>query len=204
MGGFDGSAVYDVELVSLDPILSPVPDCLTQLNPFPMTSYSAAGALDYSGTSSIFSRTVLETHRIGHFAGGGIPYVCGGGPSYYSDLCHKYVATSDEWVISGTMTESRGFCGYDSSESWGLVMAGGYDGYLLNYLSSVESTSNGETFGNLPDLEKENQQNCLVVVDDERIFTCGGDQGSGTDTFLFSNTTKLWSRYIGLLRTYFQ
>ena len=200
MGGFDGSAVYDVELVSLDPILSPVPDCLTELNPFPMTSYSSAGALDYSGTSSIFSRTVLETHRIGHFAGGGIPFVCGGSGV---DLCYRYVAASDEWVISGTMTEERGYCGYDSSESWGLVMAGGYDGYLSNYLSSVESTSNGETFGNLPDLEKENQQNCLVVVDDERIFTCGGGQ-EPTDTFLFSNTTKLWSRYTGLLRTLFQ
>ena len=39
----------EVELVSIDPVLHPVPDCLTQLNPLPEPHGGAAGALDYSG-----------------------------------------------------------------------------------------------------------------------------------------------------------
>ena len=139
--------------------------------------------------------TDLDTYRIDHFAGGGIPFVCGGyANSTYTDVCHKYVATSDEWVISGTMAEARAQTGYGSSESWGLVMAGGFN---FNYLSSIESTDNGEIFRTLPDLEIENFDSCLVVVDDDRIFTCGGFLGT-TDTFIFSNKTNLWSRYIHL------
>jgi len=104
---FDDGYLYDVELVSLDPITSPVPDCLTQLNPFPIPSYGSAGANDYLGT----------------------PYFCGGytGSGNYNDICHKYVAASDEWVESGNMTEPRAYSGYGSSESWGLVMVGGGD-----------------------------------------------------------------------------
>ena len=52
IGGYyyDGGSVYldDVELVSLDPDLHPVPDCLTQLNPLPTPVDLVAGALDYS------------------------------------------------------------------------------------------------------------------------------------------------------------
>ena len=53
IGGYNSNAVslYDVELVSLDRISSPVPDCLTQLNQFPGFATSSAGALDYSGKS---------------------------------------------------------------------------------------------------------------------------------------------------------
>ena len=71
-----------------------------------------------------------QAHQIkGCFAEGGIPYVCGGyhqDGDTYSDLCYKYVAALDDWDISGTMSEERRNSGYGSSESWGLVMTGGY------------------------------------------------------------------------------
>ena len=41
----------EVELVSIDPVLYPVPDCLSQLNPLPEPHGGAAGALDYSRKS---------------------------------------------------------------------------------------------------------------------------------------------------------
>ena len=133
------------------------------------------------------------------FAEGGIPFICGGWP--YHGSCYKYVAKSDNWVTSGTMAEIRGLSGYGSSESWGLVMAGGYSN---EFLSSVESTYNGEIFGTLPDLEIEVDRSCVVVIDDGNIFTCGGvgnDGSSKTDTFIFSNASNLWSRYTQLGRT---
>ena len=129
-------------------------------------------------------------------AEGGIPFVCGGwnalGAGYGS--CYKYVAKSDNWVISGTMAEQRAYSGYGSSESWGLVMAGGYSNKLL---SSVESTYNGEIFGTLPDLEIEMDRSCVVVIDDDNVFTCGGyaeSTSTRTDTYIFSNASNLWSR----------
>ena len=97
------------------------------------------------------------------------------------------------------MAEERAYSGYGSSESWGLVMAGGYNNA---FLSSVESTYNGEIFGTLPDLEIEVDRSCVVVIDDGNIFTCGGNDGSTkTDTCIFSNASNLWSRYTQLGRT---
>ena len=56
IGGFGGLgfALDDVELVSLDPISQPVPDCLTELNPLPEETDYAAGALDYSSTLTLY------------------------------------------------------------------------------------------------------------------------------------------------------
>ena len=51
IAGYDGSKIDDVELVSLDPILQPLPECLTELNPFPLSVSGLAGALDYSSES---------------------------------------------------------------------------------------------------------------------------------------------------------
>ena len=103
------------------------------------------------------------------------------------------MANSDEWVISGTIAEARSSSGYGSSESWGLVMAGGYNGGSSS--SRVETTYNGKKFGILPDLEVESHRSCVVVIDEENIFTCGGYLTSATDTFIFSNSTNIWSRY---------
>ena len=124
---------------------------------------------------------------------GRIPFVCGGYNGFdHTDVCYKYVAASDEWVESGNMAKPRAFSGYASSKSWGLVMSGGR-GISNIYLSSIEQTRNGETFGNLPDLVSENYDSCVVVIDEDRIFTCGGRYLS-TNTFIYSNTTNLWSR----------
>ena len=52
IGGFngtDGIAMDDVELVSLDPTLRPLPECLIELSPLPVPVDGHAGALDYSG-----------------------------------------------------------------------------------------------------------------------------------------------------------
>ena len=53
IGGLNGSYLDDVELVSIDPELHPVPDCLSQLNPLPALTGASAGALDYSRKSVV-------------------------------------------------------------------------------------------------------------------------------------------------------
>ena len=53
IGGYNGSQLDDVELISLEPKLSPLKDCLTQLNPLPEPTENAVGALDYSRKSLI-------------------------------------------------------------------------------------------------------------------------------------------------------
>ena len=127
------------------------------------------------------------------FAEGRIPFICGGKDDEdYTDLCYKYVAALDEWEVSGTMAEERGYGGYGSSESWGLVMGGGYN-FGTGYLSSVATTVNGQALGSLPDLPNRDDQQCLAVIDDEKIFTSGGDQNP-SDAFIFSKSTNSWSR----------
>ena len=97
----------------------------------------------------------------------------------------------DQWINSGTLSEDKAYSGYGSSESWGLVMAGGSSTVRL---SSVETTYDGETFGALPDIPIENREFCLVVIDTDRIFTCGG-RWTPTDTLIFTNSTGSWTRY---------
>ena len=128
-----------------------------------------------------------------------MPFVCGGYNGEWTDLCYKYELTSDEWQISGTMTEERGYSGYASSESWGLVMAGGNNDDP-DFLSTVTTTLDGEIFGslsNLPEIsgiDEGNDESCLVIIDNERIFTCGGYQLSSY-TFIYYSSTNSWSRY---------
>ena len=47
IGGLNGTYLDDVELVSIDPLLHPVPDCLSRLNPLPELTGGSAGAIDY-------------------------------------------------------------------------------------------------------------------------------------------------------------
>ena len=70
-------------------------------------------------------------------------------------------------------------------------MAGGSS---TSYLSSVETTCNGETFGSLPDIPDVNRESCLVVIDTDRIFTCGGRRRP-IDTLIFTNSSSSWTRY---------
>ena len=99
----------------------------------------------------------------------------------------------DEWSRSGNMVEGRYNIGYGSSESWGLVMVGGYrtsNGSII----SVETTSDGETFGSLPNLPHENYESCVVIIDDDRLFTCGGVE-TESQTLIFSKSNNSWNRY---------
>ena len=132
--------------------------------------------------------------KMSSFLDGGIPFICGGydyGNTYY-DECYKYVAASDQWILSGTLSEERSFSGYDSSESWGLVMAGGQNRYLLN---SVETTHNGETFAFMPDLPYANRDSCLTIIDNDMIFVSGGQEGP-KDTWIFSTFGSSWQRFV--------
>ena len=72
-------------------------------------------------------------------------------------------------------------------------MAGGF-GDGSGELSSVETTYNGETFASLPDIAESNRESCLVIIDDDRIFMCGGAHTS-IDTKIFTNSTNSWQRY---------
>ena len=71
------------------------------------------------------------------FTDGGIPFVCGGWGSPYTDTCYKYDAALDTWDISGTLALRRGYLSYGSSDNWGLVIAGGICGSGC-YFSTVE------------------------------------------------------------------
>ena len=125
-----------------------------------------------------------------------MPFLCGGG-LYGFDKCFKYEAAFDTWDILGTLAMGRSYAGFSSSDSWGLVMAGGVDPEL-NYLSSVETTADGEVFGALPDLPEETSFFCQVVVDDDRIFACGGRSMSAIhgsrSTNIFSKQADVWTR----------
>ena len=91
------------------------------------------------------------------------------------------------------MAEGRFLSGYGSSESWGLVMAGGTDdgGFIL---ATVATTDDGESFGSLPDLPDESERSCLAIIDDDRLFKCGG-YPTYYDTLIFSKSTNSWSRH---------
>ena len=50
-GGFDSvNVLADVEVISLDPVYHPVPDCLRTLQPLPVETYSPSGGVN-QGTS---------------------------------------------------------------------------------------------------------------------------------------------------------
>ena len=102
------------------------------------------------------------------------------------------------------MSEKRRDSGYGSSEEWGLVMAGGYDNhvYPLEALSSVETSYNGETFSSLPDMPDSSGDSCLVVIDDDRILTCGGRENI-PETLIFTKSTNTWNKYEYMYSAYF-
>ena len=83
--------------------------------------------------------------------------------------------------------------GYDHSEMWGLVMAGG--GHITNSppLLNVTTTKNGRDFLALANLPDGNSYSCVVIIDEDRIFTCGG-YNTESDTLIFSNSTGSWTR----------
>ena len=73
-------------------------------------------------------------------------------------------------------------------------MVGGSSSSIGSTISSVETTSDGETFGSLPNLPHEYYESCVVIIDDDRIFTCGGYE-TESQTLIFSKSNNSWSRY---------
>ena len=50
------------------------------------------------------------------------------------------------------------------------------------------------TFGHYPDMPTENYKSCLVVIDVERIFTCGIRPGSNRQaTYIFTRSRGSWT-----------
>ena len=67
IGGYeDTSYLDDVELVSINPVLNPVPECLSQLNSLPLSLTGAAGAVDYSRKWDLFQIVVDLQNRPRH------------------------------------------------------------------------------------------------------------------------------------------
>ena len=144
---------------------------------------------------SLFFVRYCHLSTLATFAGGGVPFVCGGRREEYNDQCFKYDAALDAWATSGTLAETRSWTGYGSSENWGLIMAGGYSDD--SFRSSVETTDDGEVFGSLPNMPEANDYMCLVVVDDDRLFLCGGgDLDFRTSTLIFSKKSSDWTRQV--------
>ena len=76
----------------------------------------------------------------------------------------------------------------------GLVMAGGRNA-VSSYLSSVEATGDGgETFAALADLPETGLADaCLTIIDEDRIFTCGGVPLEA-QAHILSIAANSWSR----------
>ena len=127
-------------------------------------------------------------------AEGGSPFVCGGRQNGdYTDICYKYEALSDKWLLFESMTEPRGWCGYDSSESWGLVMVGGTAGDEI--LSSVERTIDGVLSTPLQALPGVIEESCVVIIDSDRLLSIGGYPYPATSaTLMYSASTDFWDR----------
>ena len=93
------------------------------------------------------------------------------------------------------MAEAKTLGGYDSSEFWGLIMAGGINNAAVENIASVETTVNGEIFEYLPDLLVANYDFCVVIVDEDKIFTCGGGEfWLSRTTLIFQKSTNSWNR----------
>ena len=112
------------------------------------------------------------------------------------------------------MKEGKDFAGFDSSgglsqflnnyqliinvitwhpEQWGLVLAGDRSGDARN-VSRVESTNDGVVFGSLVDLPSYNSYSCMAIIDEDRLFVCGG-MSNPSETLVFSKSQNFWFRY---------
>jgi hypothetical protein len=152
-------------------------------------------------------------------AGGGAtlngkPTVCGGNGNGAETnqpiTCFQYSPKSNSWTASGRMTINRTWAGFDHTESWGLVIAGGWtvciacnmnkgsarietlfvlvlQSYkvkptVIQTTSSVEHTFDGLSFQALPSMPNNNYGLCLKIYDDETIFAVGGRFHNGSHT----------------------
>ena len=95
------------------------------------------------------------------------------------------------------MPSGRAYSASASPEGFGLVMAGGYDGY--DYLDSVIVTKDGSTFETLDSLPTASDLGCLTVVDQTKLLLSGGYDGGGdlNQALSYDISTDTWTRYYG-------
>ena len=128
IGGYDGTTLAEVELVTSDPDNYPVPPCLDSLQDFPVELYGASGAVDQAGN----------------------PFLCGGttfpSTTYY-DQCYKYDPQRDSWEQHGTMPYKAGFIADTEVPGLGLVMVGGQGAGTVG--DEVIATTDGVNFQEL-------------------------------------------------------
>ncbi len=97
VGGYGMGRVNTTELVSLDPLKHPVPECLKILEPYPYEVSSANGGMLGGTDGSMSPLTCLSYYLFKD-----IIIVCGGrtsgvaGSAYPRD-CHKYDPLKNKW-----------------------------------------------------------------------------------------------------------
>ncbi len=90
----DNDFLDNVELISLDPLSHPVPECLRQLENYPVGMRRGGGAtLNGDLVWDIHNR--LEINVEGFIAGH--PVVCGGYRGSAMDACYTYDSVEDSW-----------------------------------------------------------------------------------------------------------
>ena len=117
----------NVELVSLDPEILPVPSCLRNLAPFPMAVRYASAAVLSPGNNIIMEQSEepkkLVTFLLVHQFPDESPHVCSGEHHYY---CRRYDPLIDNWSY-GIRVESRIRYAHTTHPTYGLVISGGYE-----------------------------------------------------------------------------
>ena len=73
-------------------------------------------------------------------------------------------ASSNTWIQSAILDETRAYAGWDSNAEWGLVVSGGYTN-SYEELDTVVRTTDGKTLTQLAAMPKPLYQHCLVIVD---------------------------------------
>ena len=157
VGGWNGSYVDTVELMSLSPD-NPIPECLTSpRGNFPKRISGAVGM-------------TLEGRVI----------VCGGrGTNYvYADgysTCWAYDAAEDKWTEDGQMQEKGVWSADALSPKYGWVISGGL-GDGLKKLSSVKHSHDARNFQMLTPMPIALDSHCLVSLGGNtgELFVAGG------------------------------
>ena len=159
----------------------------------------------------MYSRTKLSINGIFKFtvtilnSPGGYPTICGGlqdrgNGSTMTDLCYQYAPEVDTWFESGRLQTSRNSYGYDYSDSWGLIMTGGYRLYpspITRPLDSVEVTKDGFNFETYQPMPERRALHCTAVVDDDRLIVAGGTTGGiapSASAYMYSKLEDSWTR----------
>lgn len=142
IGGYNGTNLAEVELVSLDPDNYPVPPCLDNLKELPVARYAAAGALDEYGNPFLCGGVTFQSYQI-----------------IYNE-CFKYDPQRDSWEQHGTMPYYKGFIADTEVNGLGLVMVGGKgdseggEGVMYESTDDVIATTDGMTFQKLDQLPR--------------------------------------------------